>query len=307
VNDADLTSLAEGQLTVTTTATDIAGNTTSATNTIIKDTLAEITANFEANGDSFLNKAEIDAKTTLFGDVDFVEENQPVTVKVTDSNGKTITLTTTIISGAWQIDDVDLSALAEGKLTVTAEVIDVAGNPASTTNTIIKDTLSTITANFDGKGDEYLNRDEISVTDLFGSVSNVENGQNVTIKITDSNGLEKSFETTVIDGKWTIEDADLTDFVEGELTVIAETVDLAGNTSSATNTIIKDTFTGISADFDGKGDEYLNRVEIPVTDLLGKIENVEDGQLVTITITDSNGLEKIYTSTVINGNWTVDN
>ncbi|KJG34632.1 RTX toxin [Photobacterium angustum] len=307
VNDADLTSLAEGQLAVTTTATDIAGNKTSATNTIIKDTLAEITANFEANGDSFLNKAEIDAKTTLFGDVDFVEENQPVIVKVTDSNGKTITLTTTVISGAWQIDDVDLSALAEGKLTVTAEVIDVAGNPASTTNTIIKDTLSTITANFDGKGDEYLNRDEISVTDLFGSVSNVENGQNVTIKITDSNGLEKSFETTVIDGKWTIEDADLTDFVEGELTVIAETVDLAGNTSSATNTIIKDTFTGISADFDGKGDEYLNRVEIPITDLLGKIENVEDGQLVTITITDSNGLEKIYTSTVINGNWTVDN
>nr|WP_233217596.1 Ig-like domain-containing protein [Photobacterium sp. GB-1] len=307
VNDADLTSLAEGQLTVTTTATDIAGNTTSATNTIIKDTLAEITANFEANGDSFLNKAEIDAKTTLFGDVDFVEDNQPVTVKVTDSNSKTITLTTTVISGAWQIDDVDLSALAEGELTVTAEVIDVAGNPASTTNTIIKDTLSTITANFDGKGDEYLNRDEISVTDLFGSVSNVEDGQTVAIKVTDSNGLEKSFETTVIDGKWTIEDADLTDFAEGELTVNAETVDLAGNTSSASNTITKDTFTGISADFDGKGDEYLNRVEIPVTNLLGKIENVEDGQFITITITDSNGLEKIYTTTVINGNWTVDN
>ncbi len=307
VNDADLTTLAEGQLTVTTTATDIAGNTTSATDTITKDTLAEITANFEANDDSFLNKAEIDAKTTLFGYIDFVEDNQPVAVKVTDNNGKTVTLTTSVINGAWQIDDVDLSALADGELTVTAEIIDLAGNPASTTNTIIKDTLATITANFDGKGDEYLNRDEISATDLFGSVSNVENGQTVTIKVTDSNGLEKSFETTVIDGKWTIEDADLTDFVEGKLTVIAETVDLAGNTSSASNTIIKDTFTGISADFDGKGDEYLNHVEIPVTDLLGKIENVEDGQFVTITITDSNGSEKIYTTTVINGNWTVDN
>ncbi|WP_318409907.1 T1SS-143 repeat domain-containing protein [Photobacterium leiognathi] len=307
VSGADLTTLAEGQLTVTTTATDIAGNTTSATDTITKDTLAEITANFEANSDSFLNKSEIDAKTTLFGDIDFVEDNQSVTVKVTDNNGKAITLTTSVINGAWQIDDIDLSTLADGELTVTAEVIDLAGNPASTTNTIIKDTLATITANFDGKGDEYLNRDEISVTDLFGSVSNVENGQTVAIKVTDSNGLEKSFETTVIDGKWTIEDADLTDFAEGELTVIAETVDLAGNTSSTSNIIIKDTFTGISANFDGKGDEYLNRVEIPVTDLLGKIENVEDGQLVTITITDSNGLEKIYTTTVINGNWTVDN
>ncbi len=307
VNNADLTSLAEGQLTVTTTATDIAGNTTSATDTITKDTLAEITANFEANGDSFLNKSEIDAKTTLFGDIDFVEDNQNVDVTVTDKDGKNLIFSTTVLNGAWVVKDADLSTLADGELIITSKTSDLAGNPASTTNTIIKDTLSTITANFDGKGDEYLNRDEISVTDLFGSVSNVENGQTVTIKVTDSNGLEKSFETTVIDGKWTIEDADLTDFVEGELTVIAETVDLAGNTSSASNTIIKDTFTGINANFDGKGDEYLNRVEIPVTDLLGKIENVEDGQFVTITITDSNGLEKIYTTTVINGNWTVDN
>ncbi len=307
VNDADLTTLAEGQLTVITTATDIAGNTTSATDTITKDTLAEITANFDANSDSFLNKSEIDAKNTLFGDINFVEDNQNVDVTVTDKDGKNLTFSTTVLNGAWVVKDADLSTLADGELIITSKTIDLAGNPASTINTIIKDTLSTITANFDGKGDEYLNRDEISVTDLFGSVSNIENGQTVTIKVTDSNGLEKSFETTVIDGKWTIEDADLTDFAEGELTVIAETVDLAGNTSSATNTIIKDTFTGISANFDGKGDEYLNRVEIPVTDLLGKIENVEDGQLVTITITDSSGSEETYTTTVINGNWTVDN
>ncbi|MCG3865460.1 type I secretion C-terminal target domain-containing protein [Photobacterium sp. Ph5] len=305
INDQDLTELAEGQLDVYASVTDYYGNFVDATDDTIKDTLAEITAEFDGKGDDYLNQFEI-AVSDLLGDITFVENNQPVTITVTDSQGNTITFETTNTDGAWNISATDLSSLAEGELTVIAKTIDIAGNPASATSTIIKDTLASITANFDGKGDEYLNRVEIPVTDLFGSVSNVENGQTVTIKITDSNGLEKSLETTVIDGKWTIEDADLTDLAEGELTILAETVDIAGNPASATNTIIKDTLADINANFDGKGDEYLNRFEIPVTDLFGTVENVEDGQPVTITITDSNGVEKTYTTTIINGTWTID-
>nr|WP_318418052.1 type I secretion C-terminal target domain-containing protein [Photobacterium leiognathi] len=305
INDQDLSELAEGQLDVYASVTDYYGNFVDATDDTIKDTLAEITAEFDGKGDDYLNQFEI-VVSDLLGDITFVENNQPVTITVTDSQGKTITFETTNTNGTWNISATDLSSLAEGELTVVAGTIDIAGNPASATSTIIKDTLASITANFDGKDDEYLNRVEIPVTDLFGSVSNVENGQTVTIKVTDSNGLEKAFETTVIDGKWTIEDADLTDLAEGELTILAETVDIAGNPASATNTIIKDTLADISANFDGKGDEYLNRFEIPVTDLFGNVENVEDGQPVTITITDSNGVEKTFTTTVINGQWTID-
>ncbi len=60
--------------------------------------------------------------------------------------------------GHWHINDTDLSTLAEGELTIVAETIDIAGNPATATNTIIKDTLADITANFEGNGDNYLNR-----------------------------------------------------------------------------------------------------------------------------------------------------
>ncbi|PSW66042.1 RTX toxin [Photobacterium leiognathi subsp. mandapamensis] len=305
INDQDLSELAEGQLDVYASVTDYYGNFVDATDDTIKDTFAKITAEFDGKSDDYLNQFEI-VVSDLLGDITFVENNQPVTITVTDSQGKTISFETTNTDGTWNISATDLSSLAEGELTVVAKTIDIAGNPASATSTVIKDTLASITANFDGKGDKYLNRVEIPVTDLFGSVSNVENGQTVTIKVTDSNGLEKSFETTVIDGKWTIEDADLTDLAEGELTILAEIVDIAGNPASATNTIIKDTLADISANFDGKGDEYLNRFEIPVTDLFGHVENVEDRQPVTITITDSNGVEKTYTTTVINGAWTID-
>ncbi len=305
INDQDLSELAEGQLDVYASVTDYYGNFVDATDDTIKDTLAEITAEFDGKGDDYLNQFEI-VVSDLLGDITFVENNQPVTITVTDSQGKTIIFETTNTDGTWNISATDLSSLAEGELTVVAKTIDIAGNSASATSTIIKDTLASITANFDGKDDEYLNRVEIPVTDLFGSVSNVENGQTVTIKVTDSNGLEKAFETTVIDGKWTIEDADLTDLAEGELTILAKTVDIAGNPASATNTIIKDTLADISANFDGKGDEYLNRFEIPVTDLFGNVENVEDGQPVTITITDSNGIKQTYTTTVINGTWAIN-
>ncbi|MCP4955207.1 MAG: RTX toxin, partial [Photobacterium aquimaris] len=305
INDQDLSELSEGPLDVYASVTDYYGNFVDATDDTIKDTLAEITAEFDGKGDNYLNQFEI-VVSDLLGDITFVENNQPVTITVTDSQGKTITFETTNNDGAWNISATDLSSLAEGELTVIAETIDIAGNPVSATDTIIKDTLADITANFEGNGDNYLNRVEIPESDLFGSVSNVEDGQTVTIKITDSNGLDKSFTTTVIDGKWTIENADLTDLAEGELTILAETVDIAGNPASATNTIIKDTLADINANFDGKGDEYLNRFEIPVTDLFGNVENVEDGQSITITITDSNGLEKIHTTTVINGKWTIE-
>ncbi|WP_235869043.1 Ig-like domain-containing protein [Photobacterium kishitanii] len=305
INDQDLSKLAEGQLDMYASVTDYYGNFVDATDDTIKDTLAEINAEFDGKGDDYLNQFEI-AVSDLLGDINFVENNQPITITITDSQGQTISFDTINTDGHWHINDTDLSTLAEGELTIVAETIDIAGNPATATNTIIKDTLADITANFEGNGDNYLNRVEVPVTDLFGSVSNVENGQTVTITVTDSNGLEKSYKTTIVNDKWAIEDADLTGLSEGQLTILAETVDIAGNPTSATNTIIKDTLADINANFDGKGDEYLNRFEIPVTDLFGNVENVEDGQPVTITITDSNGIEQTYTTTVTNGAWAID-
>ncbi|GAD30247.1 autotransporter adhesin [Photobacterium leiognathi lrivu.4.1] len=305
IRNQDLSELAEGKLAIHASVTDFYGNVVDAKDTTIKDTFAEISAKIDGKGDNYLNLSEI-TNSDLLGEINFVESDQPISITITDSQGNTLRFETVNNDAAWQINDADLSTLAEGKLTVLAETVDIAGNPASATSTIIKDTLATITADFEGNSDRFLNQAEASRTQLFGSITNIEDGQTVTITVTDSQGLEKTFESTINAGKWAVNNANLTDLAEGELTVLAETSDIAGNPASATNTIIKDTVANITTRFDGKGDEYLNIVETPITDLFGTVENIEDGQTVTITITDSSGAEKIYTTTVNNGKWTVN-
>ncbi|WP_407082395.1 T1SS-143 repeat domain-containing protein [Photobacterium leiognathi] len=305
IRNQDLSELAEGELSIYASVTDFYGNVVDATDTTIKDTFAEINAKIDGKGDNYLNLSEI-TNSDLLGEINFVESDQPISITITDSQGKTLRFETLNDDAAWQINNADLSSLAEGELTVLAETVDIAGNPASATSTIIKDTLATITADFEGNGDRFINQAEASTTQLFGSIANIEDGQTVTITVTDSQGLEKIFESTISAGKWTVNNADLTDLADGELTVLAETNDIAGNPASATNTIIKDTAANITTRFDGKGDAYLNTVETPITDLFGAVENIEDGQTVTIAITDSSGAEKIYTTTVNNGKWTVN-
>ncbi|PSV87343.1 RTX toxin, partial [Photobacterium angustum] len=305
ISNQDLSSLAEGELSIYASVTDFYGNVVDAKDTTIKDTFAEINAKIDGKGDNYLSLSEI-TNSDLLGEINFVESDQPISITITDSQGKTLRFETINDEATWQINDADLSSLAEGELTVLAETVDIAGNPASATSTIIKDTLATITADFDGNGDRFLNQAEVSTTELFGTIANIEDGQTVTITVTDSQGLEKTFESTISAGKWSVSNADLTDLAEGEITVLAESTDIAGNPASATNTIIKDTAANITTSFDGKGDAYLNAVETPITDVFGAVENIEDGQTVTITITDSSGADKIYTTTVNNGKWTVN-
>ncbi|WP_434144826.1 Ig-like domain-containing protein [Photobacterium leiognathi] len=305
IRNQDLSELAEGELSIYASVTDFYGNVVDAKDTTIKDTFAEINAKIDGKGDNYLSLSEI-TNSDLLGEINFVESDQPISITITDSQGKTLRFETINDEATWQINDADLSSLAEGELTVLAETFDIAGNPASATSTIIKDTLATITADFEGNGDRFLNQAEVSRTQLLGNIANIEDGQTVTITVTDSQGLEKTFESTISAGKWIVNNADLTGLADGELTVLAETTDIAGNPASATNTIIKDTSANITTNFDGKGDEYLNLVETPVSDLFGTVENIEDGQTVTITIADSSGAEKIYTTTVNNGQWTVN-
>ncbi|MBJ6911802.1 hypothetical protein JG661_21285, partial [Vibrio cholerae] len=80
------------------------------------------------------------------GTAQYIEDGQPITITIVDSQGKSITVTTSVFGGTWQVNNLDLSRLAEGVLKVTASSIDKAGNPANATDTIVKDTLAAITA-----------------------------------------------------------------------------------------------------------------------------------------------------------------
>nr|WP_305425397.1 type I secretion C-terminal target domain-containing protein [Photobacterium leiognathi] len=313
INDQDLSELAEGQLDVYASVTDYYGNFVDATDNTIKDTLAEITAEFDGKGDNYLNQFEI-VISDLLGDITFVENGQPVTITITDSQGKTISFETTNTDGTWNISNTDLSSLAEGELSIVAQTIDIAGNPASATNTVIKDTLAEITAAFDsnndGIADNYLNSITVRNTNLFGTVNHVENGQAVTITVSGQGNNNLMFTTTVTNGGWNIANVDLSDFSDGDITITAETMDIAGNPAISSNTIIKDT---TPPTIDIVTNNY-NLGGLNITALkLGYVEFLEGTTTGTqagdkIEVTFSDGIETIVLTTTVDsaGNWRIE-
>ncbi|MGR4998890.1 Ig-like domain-containing protein [Vibrio celticus] len=271
---------------------------------MVKDTLADISVNFDGFGDEYYNSAEL-SNGALVGTVTNVEDGQTVSITITDVDGKSENYTAIVSGGEWSLIGQDYSGFAEGILTVEATVTDVAGNTATSSDTIVKDTLADISVNFDGFGDEYYNSAEVSNGVLVGTVTNVEDGQTVSITITDVDGKSENYTATVTGGEWTLVGQDYSAFAEGTLTVEATVTDIAGNTATSSDTIVKDTLADISVDFDGFGDEYYNSAEIINGAVVGTVDDVEDGQTITITITDSLNVSQVYTTTVAGGNWTL--
>ncbi|MEZ9244162.1 Ig-like domain-containing protein [Vibrio lentus] len=304
LTNQDYSAFAEGTLTVEATVTDVAGNTATSSDTIVKDTLADISVDFDGFGDEYYNSAEV-SNGALVGTVTNVEDGQEVSIIITDVDGKSENYTATVTGGEWTLVGQDYSTFAEGTLTVEATVTDVAGNTATSSDTIVKDTLADISVDFDGFGDEYYNSAEVNNGALVGTVTNVEDGQEVSITITDVDGKAENYTATVTAGEWTLVGQDYSTFAEGTLTVEATVTDVAGNTATSSDTIVKDTLADISVDFDGFGDEYYNSAEVNNGTLIGTVTNVEDGQDVTITITDVDGKSENYTAIVSGGNWTL--
>ncbi|WP_372050084.1 Ig-like domain-containing protein [Vibrio sp. 10N.261.55.C9] len=304
LKDQDYSGFAEGELTVVASTTDVAGNTISSTDTIIKDTLVNIGVDFSASDDEFYNQAEV-SNGALVGTVANVEDGQTISITITDVSGKSVDYSTVVSGGTWTLTGQDYSGFAEGELTVEASVTDVAGNTATSSDTIVKDTLVSIGVDFSASDDEYYNSAEVSNGALVGTVLNVEDGQTIFITITDSAGTSVDYSTVVSGGTWTLTGQDYSAFAEGTLTVEASVTDVAGNTATSSDTIVKDTLADISVDFDGFGDEYYNSAEVSNGALVGTVTNVEDGQEASITITDVDGKSENYTAIVSGGEWTL--
>nr|WP_235564600.1 Ig-like domain-containing protein [Arthrobacter sp. Soil762] len=137
----NLTSLSDGQLTYTATATDTAGNTGPATTaTAPKDTAPPAAPTLTA-------PATVTAATattvTISGSA---EADATVTLNITDADTvHTLTATATADgTGNWSITPLNLTSLNDGQLTYTATATDTAGNTgASAAQTGMKKTTAT--------------------------------------------------------------------------------------------------------------------------------------------------------------------
>ncbi|WP_328222225.1 hypothetical protein [Aeromonas caviae] len=94
--------------------------------------------------------------------------------------------------------DLGASGLADGTFTVKADVTDKAGNPATDSEQAILDSDSADLPGIDlaAIGDGNLSVAEAKAVELKGTTSNVEDGQTVTLTVTDLDGS-----TTVEDGQ----------------------------------------------------------------------------------------------------------
>ncbi|MBK5910547.1 hypothetical protein CCR85_03455, partial [Rhodothalassium salexigens] len=145
-NELDISGLDEGALTVSVTQTDAAGNTsTAATEALTLDTAAPaapvITTPIE--GDGLVNAAE-DADMVVAGTA---EANATVDVSVSDGSNPAVTGQVTANgAGTWTLaggNELDISGLDEGALTVAATQTDAAGNiSTAATETVTLDTTA---------------------------------------------------------------------------------------------------------------------------------------------------------------------
>ncbi|MCQ4444924.1 Ig-like domain-containing protein [Enterobacter cloacae] len=290
--------LGEALYTVTASATDSVGNSTSTSHTVnVESVLPGVIVNTIA-GDDVINAAELAAGQTISGKVVNAEAGNTVTVTI-GGNSYTATVQSDL---TWSVNlpsDV-LTALGNGDLTVTASVTNGVGNSGTGERDIAID------ANLPG-----LRVDTVAGDDVINSI---EHGQNLIITGT-SDGLEagaaltltvngKTYPAIVLaDGTWSaaIPAADVGALAAGTVTVTVAGQSSAGNPVSISHDVTVD-LANVAISIDAiASDDVINAAEKGADLVLsGATSNVEENQTVTITFGG-----KSYTATVgADGKWT---
>ncbi|WP_422698305.1 Ig-like domain-containing protein [Enterobacter ludwigii] len=290
--------LGEAIYTLTASATDAVGNSTSVTHTVnVESVLPGVTINTVA-GDDIINTAELTTGQTLSGTVVNAEAGNTVTVTL---GGNTLTATVQDdLTWSVNVPQSVLTALGNGELTVTASVTNGVGNSGTGERDI------TIDASLPG-----LRVDTVAGDDVINSI---EHGQNLIVTGT-SEGLaagtaltvtvnNKTYPATVLaDGTWSaaIPAADIGALAAGTVAVTVEGQNSAGTPVSITHNVTVD-LAAVAIGIDAIAtDDVINAAEKGADLVLsGTTSNVEENQTVSILFGG-----KTYTASVdADGKWT---
>jgi VCBS repeat-containing protein len=176
----------------------------------------------------------IDASTgstetaTITGEVEYGDTITKLVI--TDGVNEFVIDPTTIVvqpNGTFTINNIDVSSLNDGELTVQLEVEDNAGNTASDDDTVQKDTKAGITI-------ESTDISDNEISTISGTIIDVEDGQTIIVVLTDENGVSKT-ETVIVNGNTWEVTTDVSTLVNGNISVTASTEDKAGNKASTTD------------------------------------------------------------------------
>ena len=305
----DLTSLADGTITITAVETDKAGNSAAVSVSVTKDTISPINliVNVPISGDNIVNRVEALGVVVSGSNA---ASGAKVIVSFIDSNNNVITVNALVNSdGTWEIPPKDISSLIDGTVTVSVYEISSSGNPSSPqTIQIQKDTVppSLFSITVPIAGDNIVNNNE--ATSLIVTGINGDPSSTLIVTFTDANGSMVTV-TAVIDqnGNWRIPSSSILGLVEGNVIVSAVETDLAGNSISATPVtvqLIKNSSTTITISTPIAVDNVINTIEQNGLVITGFVSDPLSS--IVVEFVDSNG-NTIRVNGVVDssGNWRI--
>lgn len=286
----------EFDLVVSVTATDAAGNSSTADATIVVDTITSVTVDTSAVGgaDNVLNNSEHDGGVTLTGTA-----QAGATVVVT--LGTVSQTVTASASGTWSTTYA-AGDVPTGEVDVPVNVVatDAAGNTATATGSVNIDTFVNeleMTSNSAGGADGVVNFDESGQSITMAGT--VEAGSTVSVNL---HGVVKAA-TVDANGNWTVTYPGGTlPGGEYETSVTVTATDAAGNTSSLSEEVTVDTVAG---------DVALSTQPIEIDDVVNMVE-AQDGVIINgtatagLTVTVGLGASSMQVVASPDGTWSVN-
>ncbi|WP_050548752.1 Ig-like domain-containing protein, partial [Pseudoalteromonas sp. BSi20429] len=273
--------LAEGNYSVSASITDAAGNTGTGTDSGEVD----ITPPDLAFTPTFL----LGSLVLLNGTSDLPAGSEITITEQLVGGGVGVSYTTTTdANGNWSLTGIDISLLNLGSVIATAT--DAAGNTRTISSDDFDNTPPTLTVDVVAQSD--------SNTPIISGTSDAGEGAQVTIVVTDSNGNPQTI-TALVDanGDWSATPA--TPLSEGQSTIEVSVRDSVGNETTVSDTTTIDTQAPLLT-IQNVGD---------VSDLTPELQGTsnEIGGTVTLTITDSEGINQTL-STVVgsDGHWAIE-
>ncbi|WP_431623489.1 Ig-like domain-containing protein [Enterobacter hormaechei] len=297
VPSADLGGLKDGDTSVQVSVTNVNGNSASAGREYSVDATAPTVSIEIVSDNNIINAAEAQQDLVING-VSDAEAGQTVTVTL---NGENYT-TTVQANGSWSVTvpSADVGAISDGDYTITAAVLDKAGNPASADRDVLVDTtVPQLTINTVSDDDVINSAEHAQALIVTGSVTGAAAGDVVTVTINN-----KDYTATLdASGKWNVgvPAADVSALTAGDHTITAALTDKAGNSNSTTHEVEVNLTAPVLTIDTVSGDDVINNTE-KTQDLTisGTASGLATGAVVTVML---NG--KAYSATVAtNGQWT---
>ncbi|MNH72213.1 hypothetical protein D3C73_243720 [compost metagenome] len=277
---ADLTSLRNGNVTVSASASDKAGNISSVSRDVLVDiTVPTVIINTVA-GDDIINATEQDVAQTVSGSSSGAAAGDKVTLMIDGHSYMTVL----DASGNWSVGVPAsvVSGLSSNTYRIDVSITDAAGNTGSANRNVeVNTTTPQLSINTLAQ-DDVINAVEKGSDLLLSGASNLANGTSITVSL---NG--KSYTTTVNGGQWTltVPAIDVAKLGEASYTVTAKSTDGVGNSVSVDHLVLVDSAIPVVLINPVTSDDVLNAAEIASGQTLsGRVAGAVAGDTVTVML-----------------------